>query len=105
MTQREDKSGRLEELLKNGSAGPAAVASCLMNVLAEVTEVQHPVIKDIRTDMLEQGAVGALMSGSGPSVFGIFTDGNKAQEALENMKKSYPDAFGTVCSFVNGGEE
>ncbi|MBR3736869.1 MAG: 4-(cytidine 5'-diphospho)-2-C-methyl-D-erythritol kinase [Lachnospiraceae bacterium] len=105
VTQREDKSGRLEELLKNGSAGPAAVASCLMNVLAEVTEVQHPVIKDIRTDMLEQGAVGALMSGSGPSVFGIFTDGNKAQEALENMKKSYPDAFGTVCSFVNGGEE
>ena len=45
------------------------------------------------------------MSGSGPSVFGIFTDSNKAQEALENMKKSYPDAFCTVCSFVNGGEE
>ena len=105
VTQREDKSGRLEELLKSGSAGPEAVASCLMNVLAEVTEVQHPVIKEIRTGMLKQGAAGALMSGSGPSVFGIFTDGNKAQGALENMKKSYPDAFGTVCSFVNGGEE
>ena len=105
VTRREDKSGRLEELLKSGSAGPEAVASCLMNVLADVTEVQHPVIKEIRNGMIEHGAVGSLMSGSGPSVFGIFTDSDKAQEALKKMKISYPDAFGTVCSFVNGEEE
>ena len=69
-----------------------------MNVLADVTEVMHPQIKNIRTDMM-----GALMSGSGPSVFGIFADENKAWDAAAVMKSDYPDAFVTVCGFVNGG--
>ncbi|MBP5608775.1 MAG: 4-(cytidine 5'-diphospho)-2-C-methyl-D-erythritol kinase [Lachnospiraceae bacterium] len=103
-TQREDMSGRLMDKLKNGSADIKAVSSCLMNVLAEVTQKQYPVIGQMITKMTELGAGGALMSGSGPSVFGLFYDDNKVKEACDAMKKSYPDAFCTVCGFI-GGEE
>ena len=104
-SEREDKSGRLEKLLKEGGADPQAVCGCLMNVLAGVTEAQHPMIKEIREKMTELGAEGALMSGSGPTVFGIFRDGEKAKEAFKRMTDLYPDAYRAICSFANGGEE
>ena len=104
-SEREDKSGRLEKLLKEGKADPAGVCGCLMNVLADVTEAQHPMIKEIREKMTELGAEGALMSGSGPTVFGIFSDGEKAKEAFKRMTDLYPDACRAICSFANGGEE
>ena len=103
-SEREDKSGRLEKLLKEGKADPAGVCGCLMNVLADVTEAQHPMIKEIREKMTELGAEGALMSGSGPTVFGIFSDGEKAKEAFKRMTDLYPDACRAICSFANGGE-
>ena len=99
----EDKGGCLMELLAEGKADPEGIGACLMNVLADVTEVMHPQIKNIRTDMMKLGAQGALMSGSGPSVFGIFADEDKARAASAVMKSDYPDAFVTVCGFVNGG--
>ncbi len=104
-SEREDRSGRLEKLLKEGGADPKAVCGCLMNVLAGVTEARHPMIKEIREKMTELGAEGALMSGSGPTVFGIFSDGDKAKEAFKRMTDLYPDACRAICSFANGGEE
>ena len=103
-SEREDKSGRLEKLLKEGRADSKAICGCLMNVLAEVTEARHPEIKAIRNEMAELGAEGALMSGSGPSVFGIFSDLDKVQAAFRIMGERYPDAFRAICSFANGGE-
>ena len=38
--------------------------------------------------MIREGALGALMSGSGPTVFGIFDDEEKAKKACEDMKAS-----------------
>ena len=46
-----------------------------------------PEITEIENKLLELGAVGAHMSGSGPTVFGLFTDGNKAIEASEYFKE------------------
>ena len=52
----------------------ALVASRMGNVLESVTVPLYPVIDSIKKDMIEQGAINAMMSGSGPTVFGIFPD-------------------------------
>ncbi len=65
-----------------------AVASEMGNVLETVTIPNYPVIAQIKEYMLEHGAVGAMMSGSGPTVFGLFEDGDTAVAAYEKMKES-----------------
>lgn len=65
-----------------------AVASEMGNVLETVTIPNYPVIAQIKEHMLENGAVGAMMSGSGPTVFGLFEDGDTAVAAYEKMKES-----------------
>ncbi|PAB56308.1 4-(cytidine 5'-diphospho)-2-C-methyl-D-erythritol kinase [Anaeromicrobium sediminis] len=69
------------------------VASNLCNVLENVTIEMHPVVKDIKKKMLEYGTLGTLMSGSGPTVFGIFRDYNKAKSAYDNLKKIYKQVY------------
>ena len=58
------------------------------NVLESVTIKMHPVIDEIKNHMKEQGALRAMMSGSGPTVFGLFEDEKTAETAFEEMKKS-----------------
>lgn len=53
----------------------------MANILETVTIPEHPEIEDIKRTMLENGALGSLMSGSGPTVFGIFDDLDKAKAA------------------------
>ena len=48
-----------------------------------------PVIGDIKNTLIECGALGSLMSGSGPTVFGIFDDKQKAESAVKTIKKEY----------------
>ena len=57
----------------------------LLNDLEKVTLQIHPVLDQIKTFLLESGARGALMSGSGPTVFGIFTDEKSACRTEENL--------------------
>lgn len=56
------------------------------NVLETVTVKAHPIIDTIKERMKDLGAAEAMMSGSGPTVFGIFTDENKARKAYEQIK-------------------
>ncbi len=72
--------------LENGDAYD--VCRNMGNVLESVTIGRYPVIEDIKKVMTENGAEGAMMSGSGPTVFGIFKDGEKADMAYESMKES-----------------
>ena len=58
------------------------------NVLETVTEKENPIITQIKDLMKEQGATGALMSGSGPTVFCIYDDERKAMAARDVLKKS-----------------
>lgn len=58
------------------------------NVLETVTIPAYPVIDEIKKLMIESGAVGAMMSGSGPTVFGIFTDQESAKRAEAAMRDS-----------------
>jgi 4-diphosphocytidyl-2-C-methyl-D-erythritol kinase len=57
----------------------------LTNDLEKVTVGRHPVLDHIKNLLLENGARGALMSGSGPTVFGIFTDEASALQAEKNL--------------------
>ena len=58
------------------------------NVLETVTIPNYPVIRQIKERMMEHGAVGAMMSGSGPTVFGIFDSPAKARQAQKDLKAS-----------------
>jgi len=61
------------------------MAAGLHNDLETVTAAAHPEIHAIRQALLEQGAAGVLMSGSGPTVFGIFETGTGCRNAAENL--------------------
>ena len=58
------------------------------NILETVTIPNYPIIAEIKKNMIENGAAGAMMSGSGPTVFGLFNDAEKAKQAYKAMKKS-----------------
>ena len=62
------------------------VVSLLGNVLEMVTEREHPIISAVKMKMKEFGALNAVMSGSGPTVFGIFEDPGEAQAAYSKLK-------------------
>lgn len=57
------------------------IAACLGNVFEQVMLPRHPVIGQVKQQMLEHGALGALMSGAGPTVFGIMPDEEAARKA------------------------
>ena len=67
------------------------IAQSMGNVLENVTVPLYPVIETIKQDMLSHGAINAMMSGSGPTVFGIFPD-EQATLACQAFLKKKGDA-------------
>lgn len=63
------------------------IASHMGNVLESVTIPHYPVIAQIREEMLRYGAINAMMSGSGPTVFGLFEDEAQAQKAYQSLRE------------------
>lgn len=63
------------------------IAEKMGNVLERVTVEEYPVISDIKRAMTEGGALNAMMSGSGPTVFGIFDEKAKAKEMARRIKQ------------------
>lgn len=61
------------------------ICSILSNDLETVTIPAFPVIADIKATLLRLGALGAMMSGSGPTVFGLFRDRESAEQAREAL--------------------
>lgn len=70
------KQGDLTELCRN-----------LGNILETVTIPAHPEIQEIKKCMMTNGALGSLMSGSGPTVFGIYDDLDQAKAAKEKCRE------------------
>lgn len=64
------------------------MAANMGNVLESVTCVQYPEIGQLKEIMMDHGALNAMMSGSGPTVFGLFEDEKTAGEAFQAVKKS-----------------
>ncbi len=69
----------LSALTEGMTAGdPEAVCACTFNIFESAVLPRHTVASAIKETMLEAGAITAMMSGSGPSVFGIFRRGDEA---------------------------
>lgn len=66
------------------------------NILETVTIPAHPEIAKIKKCILENGAIGSLMSGSGPTVFGIFDDLDRAKAAKEKCRELPFNCFAFV---------
>lgn len=64
------------------------VARNMGNVLELVTCPAYPVIEEIKELMMQEGALNAMMSGSGPTVFGLFDDQETAKKAYEKLRDS-----------------
>lgn len=75
----------MTEAIQNGELD--GIVCRMENVLESVTVKQYPVIGEIREFMKEHGAENALMSGSGPTVFGIYKEKEKAEKAAELLEK------------------
>ena len=63
------------------------IAGCMGNVLEDVTIPMHPVIDEIKQVMKDCGALGAMMSGSGPTVFGLFESRAGARDAQRRIRE------------------
>ena len=72
-----------------------AMASAMYNIFESVVLPEHEVARGLKAHMLAGGAVGAMMSGSGPSVVGLFTDETTAQCVREEIAAQGIAAF--VC--------
>lgn len=66
------------------------VAGSMGNVLEQVMLEEYPVLQKIKDVMLMSGALNAMMSGSGPTVFGIFTSRGRARAAAARLKRQTP---------------
>lgn len=75
-------SGNLYDISKN-----------LCNVMENVTEKMYPIISGIKKKMIMNGALNAIMSGSGPTVFGIFDDYNLAKKSADSFAYQFRDVF------------
>jgi len=64
------------------------VAENMVNLLETVTIEEHPIIEDIKETMIKYGALGSIMSGSGPTVFGIFQKEKDMLKCKEFLDKS-----------------
>lgn len=77
-----DIDGMIHALHEKDLSG---ITSRLSNVLEQVTVRDYPAICRIKNTLMEMGALGSLMSGSGPTVFGIFTDKQAAYQASRRL--------------------
>lgn len=79
-----------------------AVSHQLYNVMQPITAQMHPEIDDICQTMREQGALHAIMSGSGPTVFGLFADKRQAEHTKQLLAQTYQEVF--LTDFCRAGQ-
>ncbi len=104
-SRRPDIDGIAEAIRRRDLAGMAAKMG---NVLETVTEPLCPEIRDIRQMLMEAGALNARMSGSGPTVFGLFDDSGKAEAACDRMRRGAGSRLARqvyLTGFYNPGAE
>jgi len=89
-------SANIINALQNGDI--TSLSSSLYNAFEHVLVPLYPEVEKIKEMLVKNGALGALMSGSGSAVFGIFKDKKSAQKCADNIKNKYKFVF--IASFV-----
>ena len=87
---RPDTNGLIKALDEGDLGG---IARRMYNVFEDVLPHGKSDIEDIKGALLDNGALGTVMTGSGPAVFGIFNDVLSAQNAYEQLNKEYNECF------------
>ena len=97
LTKKAGKVNNIEHFIRNiERAEPGETSDDVFNDLERVVIESFPVIAEIKERLREQGAVFALMSGSGSTVFGVFDSQEKADEASRSFKGFWTAAVETV---------
>lgn len=86
-----EKSEKLKKALENGEKED--IFSSMFNCFEEIAMEQRPKIREIKQIMTENGADFSMMSGSGPSVFGIFSSMEQAKKAEKALLAIGVSAF------------
>ena len=84
---------RILRAMENGAT--EAACESFYNIFEEIVPTVQPYVERLKTTMRESGAVHAMMSGSGPSVFGVFGSVEAATAAVERLREMGAAAF--VC--------
>lgn len=80
-------NNKMIELIKNKDLNGICQNMC--NALESVTIANYPIVADIKKAMIDNKALGSMMSGSGPTVFGFYKDYGTALEALKEIRHSF----------------
>lgn len=88
--KRPDTAGMIKSLEKGDFAG---ICKRLSNVMETVTASKRRQIGEIKAFLTENGADGTLMSGSGPTVYGLFSDEGRARTAAKMLSRRFADTF------------
>lgn len=67
------------------------IQSLMKNDFEPILEADIPIIKEIKTNLIKQGAFAAILSGSGSAIFGVYSDEKTALTALPKLMEIYPD--------------
>lgn len=87
--------------IKNGNL--YSVSNNMGNVLETVTEEKYSIITEIKRKMMEYNSLGSMMSGSGPTVFGIYKNYERAKSAYEHLSIFYKQTY--MVQTYNGGSK
>lgn len=80
-----------------GNGDISGLSNVLSNVLETVTVPEYPVLTEIKEFLVQNGAAGSLMSGSGPTVFGIFKNKEDARRAYDKANEKYIGYDVLIC--------
>ncbi len=89
----------LMEAIKNRNL--EQLAKLLYNVMEDVTIPEYPIIDTIKKQLMADGAIGSIMSGSGPTVFALFQDMETAQKAYNHLEELSLTEQLYLTEFVN----
>lgn len=87
------------DAIKNGNL--EQMAKLLYNVMEEVTVAEYPIIQEIKDVMINCGAINSIMSGSGPTVFGLFDQLEKAEAAMKKLTEANLTQQLYLTEFIN----
>ncbi|MDI6617323.1 MAG: 4-(cytidine 5'-diphospho)-2-C-methyl-D-erythritol kinase [Clostridiales bacterium] len=84
----------IDKIVQNIQAGNVKyIANHMVNVLETVTVRRYPVIGEIKGIIMQSGALGSLMSGSGPAVFGIFENHGYAEKCYDRLRDYLKEVY------------
>ncbi|MBW2980314.1 4-(cytidine 5'-diphospho)-2-C-methyl-D-erythritol kinase [Candidatus Woesearchaeota archaeon] len=92
---RTGKAMATKKLLEVRNMGVREISKVMHNDFEAVVLGKHSILKEIKGKLMENNALNAIVSGSGPTVFGLFEDESTISKAYESLKETYPFVFMT----------